>query len=146
MLRSLPKRVREAKLALLVPCVMAAPALQLWRRLRADADADEQRRLTDDVLGGGTEATSIVGVLLCLTSASLAAGLTMGTVSLDKLDLQLKIRTGSEEDRLNAEKLLPLLQRKPHHQLLVTLLLFNSLANEALPIFLEVSSSLHPSI
>merc|ERR1719199_1392263 len=39
------------------------------------------------------------------------------------------------EDKLAAEKVLPLLH--DHHRLLVTLLLMNSLANEALPLFLD---------
>ena len=36
-----------------------------------------------------------------------------------------------------AKKLLPLIVHQPHHHLLVTLLLMNSFANEALPLFLD---------
>merc|ERR1719359_1611944 len=39
------------------------------------------------------------------------------------------------EDQKSAQQVLPLLQ--DHHRLLVTLLLMNSLANEALPLFLD---------
>jgi CBS domain containing-hemolysin-like protein len=38
---------------------------------------------------------------------------------------------------LYANRLLPLIRIEPHHQLLVTLLLLNSVANEALPLFLD---------
>lgn len=48
---------------------------------------------------------------------------------------QIKSRSGTAEDRKNAAKVIPIIKR--HHLLLVTLLLFNSLANEALPIFLD---------
>jgi metal transporter CNNM len=42
---------------------------------------------------------------------------------------------GNEEERIAAASLIPIVKR--HHQLLVTLLLFNSLANESLPIILR---------
>lgn len=120
-------------------------------------------------------------VVVCVCSAALAAGLTMGLVSLDPLDLKVKLIGGSAQDRSYAEKLLPLLddgddqeaeeaggtragyqaiggdeespgdrRARPrrrchasrHHFVLVSFLLFNSLANEALPLFLD---SLVPS-
>ncbi|CAN0181164.1 unnamed protein product, partial [Ectocarpus sp. 12 AP-2014] len=43
-------------------------------------------------------------------------------------------KSGTPEEQHQASRILPLVSR--HHFLLVTLLLFNSLANEALPIFL----------
>lgn len=55
-------------------------------------------------------------------------------MSLDPLELEVKRRVGTDDERRHAEKICPLISR--HHRLLVTLLLFNSLANEALPIFL----------
>lgn len=71
---------------------------------------------------------------ICVICAGLAAGLTVGLLSLDVTKLEIKIMTGSPEERLAAEKVLPIV--KQHHLLLVTLLLFNSVANETLPIFL----------
>lgn len=62
----------------------------------------------------------------------LMSGLTLGLLSLSTLDLQLTSRS-SDDGRRRVERLMPLL--KSHHRLLVTLLLWNSLANEALPIF-----------
>jgi hypothetical protein len=73
----------------------------------------------------------------CVMTAALAAGLTMGMLSIDPLMLLVKIRASrSQEEKKQAEALLPIV--KQHHLLLVTLLLLNSMANEALPLFLEV--------
>ena len=60
----------------------------------------------------------------------------IGLLSLDPLLLVIKIRGGqTPEERRQAEKLLPLI--KQHHQLLVTLLLLNTIAGEALPVCLQ---------
>lgn len=73
--------------------------------------------------------------LACVAVAALAAGLTMGLLSLDPLLLLIRMRAGStEEEKQQAATLLPIV--KQHHLLLVTLLLLNSIANEALPLFL----------
>jgi metal transporter CNNM len=73
----------------------------------------------------------------CVVVAALAAGLTMGLLSLDPLLLLIKMRAGStKKEQDQAASLLPIV--KQHHLLLVTLLLLNSIANEALPLFLEV--------
>ena len=75
--------------------------------------------------------------LACVFTAALAAGLTMGLLSLDPLLLLIKVRAGATPlERKQAEALLPIVNQ--HHLLLVTLLLLNSMANEALPLFLEV--------
>jgi len=77
----------------------------------------------------------------CVLMAALAAGLTMGLLALDPLDLLIKIRAPqSEEEGKYAKTLLPIVRQ--HHRLLVTLLLINAISNEALPIFLD---SLVPS-
>lgn len=80
---------------------------------------------------------NLAGALCCVCFAALAAGLTMGIVSLEALDLRVKLRTGDDTEKSFARRLLPLVEREPHHQVLVTLLLVNSLANEALPLFLD---------
>lgn len=73
---------------------------------------------------------------LCVLVAALAAGLTMGMMSLDPMTLLIKMRAAlTEQEQLKAASLLPLV--KQHHRLLVTLLLLNSIANEALPLFLD---------
>jgi CBS domain containing-hemolysin-like protein len=85
---------------------------------------------------------------VCITIAALAAGLTMGMLSLDKTDLQVLLATDTKdpalskveaqeisEDQGYATVVLPALENR--HLLLVTLLLMNSVANEALPLFLD---------
>ena len=71
---------------------------------------------------------------VCVFSAAIASGLTIGLMALDKTKLEIRSMIGTEEDRANAASILPLI--KQHHLLLVTLMLYNSLANESLPIFL----------
>jgi len=83
----------------------------------------------------------------CVVLAALAAGLTMGLVSIEPMEMKIIVNTEdkdmlAEKDKLKlkddqaaARKVLPLIQ--DHHRLLVTLLLMNSIANEALPLFLD---------
>lgn len=73
-------------------------------------------------------------VIVCVVCAGLAAGLTVGLLSLDETKLEIKVMIGTEEEKRAASSILPII--KQHHLLLVTLLLFNSIANETLPIFL----------
>ena len=74
-------------------------------------------------------------VIFCITTAGMMAGCTMGILSLDPLTLKLKQLEGSPEDKRCAEAVLPVIAS--HHDLLVSLLLVNAAANEALPIFLD---------
>ncbi|KAL3914216.1 MAG: hypothetical protein SGPRY_007702 [Prymnesium sp.] len=71
--------------------------------------------------------------LVCF--AGIAAGCTMGILSLDHLTLNLKLQEGTPCEREWAAAILPVVKR--HHLLLVALLLCNACANEALPIFLD---------
>jgi CBS domain containing-hemolysin-like protein len=73
--------------------------------------------------------------LVCIFCAALAAGLTIGLVSMDRNALRLLLINGTEEEKRQVRKVLPLV--KDRHWLLVTLFLFNATANEALPVFLE---------
>jgi metal transporter CNNM len=61
--------------------------------------------------------------------------MTMGLLSLDQLKLRIKLLVGSPEEKKAAKQILPLIES--HHFLLCTLLLFNAVANEALPVFLD---------
>ncbi len=76
-----------------------------------------------------------LAVLFCVCCAALAAGMTMGLLSLDQLKLKIKLAVGTTQEKQAANKILPIISN--HHLLLCTLLLFNSVANEALPIFLN---------
>lgn len=79
----------------------------------------------------------VLATILCVAMAATAAGLTMGIVSLDALDLRVIQRTGSIKEKSYASRLLTVIDREPRHHVLVTLLLLNSVANEAMPIFLD---------
>lgn len=73
--------------------------------------------------------------VFCIFCAALAAGLTIGLVSMDRNVLRLLSINGTDKEREQVTRVLPLL--KDRHWLLVTLFLFNATANEALPVFLE---------
>ena len=63
------------------------------------------------------------------------SGLTVGYLSIDSLILEIKMSNGTESEKYYAEKIYRLVAN--HHWLLVTLLLCNSFACEAMPIFLS---------
>ncbi len=81
-----------------------------------------------------TDVYNGIMAVFCVVCAGLAAGLTIGLLSLDVTKLEIKSMTGNRNEKKAAAQVLPIIKR--HHLLLVTLLLFNSLANETLPIFL----------
>ncbi|KAK9147397.1 hypothetical protein Scep_006154 [Stephania cephalantha] len=79
-----------------------------------------------------------VYLLICVVLvvfAGLMSGLTLGLLSLSPVDLEVLVQAGQPQDRKNAAKILPVLKNR--HLLLCTLLIGNSLAMEALPIFLD---------
>jgi metal transporter CNNM len=79
---------------------------------------------------------NVLGALLCVAFVALIAGLFLGLLTLDTLDLRIIQRASMDEDeRLYATVLLPVVEQR--HLVLVTLLLMNALAYETLPIFLD---------
>ncbi|SCZ89656.1 BZ3500_MvSof-1268-A1-R1_Chr9g10528 [Microbotryum saponariae] len=64
------------------------------------------------------------------------AGLTLGLLSQDSVNLQVLSTAGEEQERKDAAKVLKLLERGKHW-VLVVLLLSNVIVNESLPIFLD---------
>ncbi|CAN1280571.1 DUF21 domain-containing protein At4g14230 [Linum perenne] len=76
------------------------------------------------------------GISCCLVIfAGLMSGLTLGLMSLSLVDLEILQRSGSSAEKKQAAAILPVVQKQ--HQLLVTLLLCNAAAMEALPIYLD---------
>ena len=75
-------------------------------------------------------------IVFCLLAcfAGTMSGLTVGYLSIDSLVLEIKMGNGTESEKYYAEKIYKLVYN--HHWLLVTLLLCNSFACEAMPIFL----------
>ena len=71
--------------------------------------------------------------LACFAGA--VSGLTVGYLSIDPLYLELKISNGTESEKYYANEILKIVS--DHHWLLVTLLLCNAFAAEAMPIVLH---------
>jgi len=78
---------------------------------------------------------NLLGVIILTISAGCMSGLTVGYTSIDTLVLEVKISNGTEEEKYYAKKVLSIVNK--HHWLLVTLLLCNSFAAEAMPIVLH---------
>ncbi|KAJ8426634.1 hypothetical protein Cgig2_020570 [Carnegiea gigantea] len=72
---------------------------------------------------------------LLVLFAGIMSGLTLGLMSLGLVELEILQRSGSSIEKKQAAAILPVLQKQ--HQLLVTLLLCNACAMEALPIYLD---------
>ncbi|OMJ74276.1 hypothetical protein SteCoe_26829 [Stentor coeruleus] len=68
--------------------------------------------------------------------AGIMSGLTVGLMAIDELNLKLKLESGTDEEKIYARRILPIL--KDHHLLLVTLLLANAIALETLPLILDM--------
>jgi metal transporter CNNM len=71
--------------------------------------------------------------------AGLMSGLTLGLLSFEEVDLLVLMKSGTEKQRKHAKRILGVFRSQ--HWLLVTLLLCNAIAMEALPIFLSKISS-----
>jgi metal transporter CNNM len=67
--------------------------------------------------------------------AGMMSGLTVGYLSVDQLTMELRENTGTPEEKEASKVILPVLSNR--HWLLCTLLLMNSFAMEALPVFLD---------
>ncbi|WOL03212.1 hypothetical protein Cni_G11932 [Canna indica] len=72
---------------------------------------------------------------LLVLFAGIMSGLTLGLMSLGLVDLEILQRSGTATEKKQAAIIFPVVQKQ--HQLLVTLLLCNAAAMEALPIFLD---------
>jgi metal transporter CNNM len=103
----------------------------------ATLNHDDAKQNDSDSYSTKTITLNVMGVGLCLSIAAIAAGLTLGMLGIDPLFLLIKQRasTTSLSEKQIASQLYAIVQHK--HLLLVTLLLCNAMANEALPLFLE---------
>jgi metal transporter CNNM len=122
-----------------IPCFNAEACNKIESLLFSegvDFVKDHARRLVEERdLSPDNIALYTVLSILCIVCAALAAGLTQGMLSLNPLELKIKLESGTESEKEAAKKILPIISE--HHVLLVTLMLFNATANEALPIFLD---------
>lgn len=77
---------------------------------------------------------TLIGCIFTVLGAGIFSGLTLGLLTLDKNAMAVLMRAGQEKEKRYAQRLLPIVSQ--HHRLLVTLLLSNAIAMEALPVFL----------
>ncbi|GIL60817.1 hypothetical protein Vafri_15336 [Volvox africanus] len=106
----------------------------LGRALLGDSDD------SDDTSGSAQEDKFLFTLYICISlflvlMAGLMSGLTLGLMSLDTVELEVLKRSGTPEERACAIKIMPVI--KHQHFLLVTLLLCNAAATEALPLFID---------
>lgn len=80
--------------------------------------------------------------LFLVLFAGIMSGLTLGLMSMSPVDLEVLKRSGTPLQKKQAASIFPVVEKQ--HQLLVTLLLCNAIANEALPIFLD--KMVHPVV
>ena len=76
--------------------------------------------------------------------AGMMSGLTVGMMALDELDLEIKLATGTDIEKTQAKKVIPVISN--HHFLLVTLLVANAVAMETLPLLLDSMFSAYIAI
>lgn len=67
--------------------------------------------------------------------AGFCSGNTVGLLSIDPLELEIRTRTGTQKEKIQAEAILSVVHN--HHLLLVTLLLYNAIAMESLPLVIH---------
>ncbi|KAG2378677.1 hypothetical protein C9374_007825 [Naegleria lovaniensis] len=73
--------------------------------------------------------------MIFICGAGLMSGFNLGLLSIDTMQLDILKKTGTEREKKYAARLAPIL--KNHHLLLVTLLLWNAVCVECLPLFLD---------
>lgn len=91
----------------------------------------EEERLAS---AGSAVLINTIIVIILVIFAGLMSGLTVGYLSIDELFLELKVMGGTPEEKETALIIQQVLHSK--HRLLVTLLVSNAFAMEALPVFL----------
>ena len=78
---------------------------------------------------------NFVGFSILACFAGAMSGLTVGYLSIDMLILEIKLISGTEQEKIYANKIKRIIS--DHHWILVTLLLCNAFACEAMPILLD---------
>lgn len=108
--------------------------------IRVSVAGENDKKILDEDLSDRDDyhliIIDLICVFCCVLTSCMAAAFTIGVLSINPFDLLVIERTDpSETTRKKASALMPVVERR--HQLLVTLLILNALANEALPIFIE---------
>ena len=106
-----------------------------WLRALEKGGSDGQHHHEHTSLTPEQIAIYITASVLLTLMAGLMSGLTLGLLSLDALDMEVLARSGTPAEKRYAGAIKPLVERQ--HFVLVTLLLCNAGAMEALPLFLD---------
>eukprot|EP00775_Hariotina_reticulata_P005516 gene5516-5751_t len=86
-------------------------------------------------LSGAAVAGLAVATVVVVAVAGVMSGLTLGLLSLDRLDLEVMLRTGSKKQEKFARRLMPMVENP--HWVLATLVICNTAASMALPLCLD---------
>ena len=78
---------------------------------------------------------NFIGFTILAIFAGAMSGLTVGYLSIDMLILEIKLNNGTEQEKIYAKKIRKIIA--DHHWILVTLLVCNAFACEAMPILLD---------
>ena len=78
---------------------------------------------------------NFIGFTVLAVFAGAMSGLTVGYLSIDMLILEIKLNNGTEQEKIYAKKIRKIIA--DHHWILVTLLVCNAFACEAMPILLD---------
>ena len=106
-----------------------------FRNLEEAAETQEKVICEEELVTGSKYWFFMFMVAILTLFAGMMSGLTVGYLSVDQLTMELRQNTGTEEEKKASEVILPVLSNR--HWLLCTLLLMNSFAMEALPVFLD---------
>lgn len=105
------------------------------RRLIQECQANSDFNIGESHKWTGSSWTYLFTCIALVLFAGVCSGLTLGLLSLDLMELEVLKRSGSPREQAYADRIVPLIRNT--HYLLVTLLLSNAAAMEALPIFLD---------
>jgi CBS domain containing-hemolysin-like protein len=108
---------------------------QIRKTEEAIKEEAEPPACVEEMVTGGTYWFFMFMVAVLTLFAGMMSGLTVGYLSVDQLTMELRENTGTPEEKKASEVILPVLSSR--HWLLCTLLLMNSFAMEALPVFLD---------
>jgi metal transporter CNNM len=104
-------------------------------RILEEEEKQEKVICEEEMVTGSTYWFFMFMVAVLTLFAGMMSGLTVGYLSVDQLTMELRETTGTQMEKEYSKVILPVLSNR--HWLLCTLLLMNSFAMEALPVFLD---------
>ena len=125
----------EEKSLLKIKNLRSSSNFKKIRTLEEPKEGDEKVICEEEMVTGSTYWFFMFMVAFLTLFAGMMSGLTVGYLSVDKLTMELREKTGTQMEKEYSKVILPVLSN--HHWLLCTLLLMNSFAMEALPVFLD---------